>query len=789
MHRSDLVHKGWTRISVCVFSRMFRLIYSVRSAVLGTMYLAFGIVCTQLPLFRTFGYEFAVLAGLCVGLTAGPFAIASFRLQPSPVGGQDTTASPFRAHMAGIVRVAASVWILLLLPMSILIANAWFVPNCTPLEGAAFFVLIPGLTALFGTALAALCTRLFRSWRAYAAYTAVIAALLLHPVAQIYSQPQLYAYNHLFGLFVGFSWDEARPPLGTLLLYRVLTCAYCVALIQVSFVLTERGREYLRGTFRAGFFLAFVVSAGVIGAGFAASDHLGFSNSAAYARAQLGAVFQTRHCTIVYDSTRVPREEIARIADEHEFQLQRVVSTLSVKRAVHITTYLYPDAASKRRLIGTESSQIARPWTRELHLSLAGWSDALTHELVHAVAASFGPKPFGAPVFRCLGLTEGLAVAVEWAREGRTPHEQAAGMLAQDLLPSARACMTTQGFLSGASSAGYIASGSFTHWLLETRGFDVVKRAYSDDNVEAAVGRSFEQLDEEWRAYLRKVPRVLPDSEAIRYAFLRPPLARKICPRAVTEANRRAREAFRAGDFVAADSLYRASEALAPSATAVFGRTLSLLNLERHEEVLEWTGTLLADPSRAHTIFPVRIWRAFAAWYTGDSARADEEVTRVVRASLGGWAAEDARRFRAALRRSVSREAIINTLARARRPQRNETYARRSDSLDLTRALSVDPGNNLARLLYAERCADRHGETAARSLLEDAQPGEFQIDCLRLAAMLYHEAGEYEREAVLLQTLSEADVSLADRELNGVVIARYFWKLAEQRARHPRPRK
>ena len=763
--------------------------YSVRSAVLGAIYLAFGIVCTQLPLFRTFGYEFAALAGLCVGLTAGPFAIASFRAHPSTFGIHDSDAAPFRAHAAGIVRVAASLWVLLLLPMCILIANAWFVPNCTPLEGAAFFVLIPGVTALFSTALAALCTQAFRSWRAYAAYAAVTAALLLHPVAQIYSQPQLYAYNHLFGLFVGFSWDEARPPLGTLLLYRVLTCAYCVALVQVSFVLTERGRDYVRGTFRTGFFLAFVVSAGVIGAGFAASDHLGFSNSAAYTRAQLGAVFQTRHCTIVYDSTRVTREEIERIADEHEFQLQRVVSTLSVKRAVHITTYLYPDAASKRRLIGTESSQIARPWTREIHLSLAGWSDALAHELVHAVAASFGPKPFGAPVFRCLGLTEGLAMALEWPPDGRTSHEQAAGMLAQDLLPSARACMSTPGFLSGASSAGYIASGSFTQWLLETRGFDAVKRAYSEDNIEATVGLSFEQLDKEWRAYLRKVPRVLPDSEAIRYAFLRPPLARKVCARAVTEANRRAREAFRAGNFAGADSLYHASDALAPNAAAVFGRTLSLLNLGRHEELLAWTGSLLADPSRAHTIFPVRIWRAFAAWYTGDSARADEEVTRVVRAALGGWAAEDARRFRAALRRPASREALINTLARARRPQRNEAYSRRSDSLDLTRALSVDPGNNLARLLYAERCADRHGETTARSLLEDAQPGEFQIDCLRLAATLYYEAGEYEREAVLLQILTEADVSPADRVLIAEVVARYFWKQAEQRARHPRPRK
>jgi len=63
-------------------------------------------------------------------------------------------------------------------------------------------------------------------------------------------------------------------------------------------------------------------------------------------------------------------------------------------------------------LFGTVTSEVARPWLAEMHIGIDAIEASLRHELVHVMAAEFGPHYIGVPFLRVLGLTEGLAMAV-----------------------------------------------------------------------------------------------------------------------------------------------------------------------------------------------------------------------------------------------------------------------------------------------------------------------------------------------------------------------------------------
>jgi hypothetical protein len=606
---------------------MRNILFQRATAVHALLWFVAALAATQAGLVGLPGYESAVATGLLSAVLTGPWALVLLR----------RTMPSWRRDSRVLVRLVASLAgvaaLQLLVPIAVLGVNAAIRPSCEPLFGVLLIALIGLPAQLFTIALAGVLARLRRSIVAYAAYALVVAALLAHAVLTVYTHPQLFVYNHLFGVFIGFSWDEAQPLVATLAVYRIVTLAWALLLVTVAAVLAGFPRRHT--------LLAALPAVLLIMGAHIAGDRLGFSTSDTTLRRTLGGEHHSTHCIIHYDTTSFTFEQIVEVGRVHDSTLEEVSRTLGVS-VPRVRSHIYPDRSTKRKLLGTETSQIARPWSAQIHLDAANWRDALAHELVHVAAAEFGPPLFRTPVLRTYGLTEGLAMAVAEDPGPRTLHQQAAAMLHYGMLPSLTTILSTTGFLSGNPSLGYVASGSFCRWIIDTHGMPALRTMYAADDVRAS-GRDPQLLDLQWRWLLRLERRVEPDSLATLYAFRAPALFRKICPRTRTELHRAARIAVLRGDAAEAVRLYRKAELLSPNPRAALGLADAMLRTGAYDSVLAYSCRLLADTSRAYSVLPLLLWMGDAAFAKGERGVADSCYRVLLEERLPGWPADSAR--------------------------------------------------------------------------------------------------------------------------------------------------
>lgn len=784
----------------------------------GALYLLAAVAMTQVSRLNTLGYESALLFGLIAAWIGGILPLRLTRppdakhVQAAPAdGGGDRFAGMLRDWL----RLSATGALLLLPPMAVLTGNAAFVRNCAMFEGALFWLLIPFGTVLFSAALVLFLRALFgRS--AGVTYYLVLLLLLVQPVLQIFTRPQIYAYNHVFGMFLGLSWDQTQPPFLTLLMYRASTLAYAGMLLAVASVLRRRARtgttlhsavspaaasptasapataSFKASTPAAGLrrgaasahgtlFLVSLITALVF---FFFSDELGFTNSYPHLRAELGAAHRAGDVLIVYDSASLSQEEIRLIADEHRFQLERVCAALDVRWEGTLTSYLYPDSNTKKRLLGTESSELARPWRREIHISEGSWQASLKHELVHVVAGSFGPYINRAPFLRVLGLTEGLAMAVEWSWGNRTLHQHAAAMKAQDLLPTAERCLSTMGFVTGSSSVSYVAAGSVTRWMIDTLGMDVIRRAYAADDIEGVTGMTYGEIDRRWRAFLGTVTRARPDSIATAYAFRRPSLFTAVCPRVVTERTRDAAAALARRDAARALTLYRDIERMAPNARAVFGIVSSLYQLGMMDSVRQASRRWLGDGNRAYSVYPLQLWLGAAAWAEGDSAAADQAFSRLLRERLPGWTTGMTERMRRILRCCPGDTVLRGIMLAALQREENEDSLREMRSGLLRERLGHDHANGALFEEWARYTAvDSAGRATVLRAAEQFPAARMHRELRMLIGRIWYRQASrvtaYERAERMFRSALEITDCKMDRLETEEWINRCLWKRAQ----------
>lgn len=771
-----------------------RLLQRRRALVVLAVFTATALLCAAVPLLNTLGYESALLFGLLTAWIGALLPLSMLRVfrRLSFTASARNAAAPRPSLSEVFIRwfhftIAGT--ILLLVPMAVLTANAMFVRNCSMFDGALFWMLIPFLTTAFSAAVLLFFDALLGP-RAIWAYYGLLGLLLLQPFVQIYTQPQLYAYNHMFGMFLGLSWDQSQPPFATLLLYRLSTLSYIVLLLTVAAALRMRRARGQDGGLRRSIAMLFLLSLAAVLMFHFFSTQLGFTNSTAHLRAVLGSEYRLENIRIVYDASSMDSAAVRRVAEEHLFQLDRVIADLDVRWKHEITSYIYPDRATKRRLLGTESSDLARPWRAEVHLSADSWAETVKHELVHVVAGSFGPYLSRAPFIRVLGLTEGLAMAVEWSWGNRTPHEFCAGMLAQGILPHARQCIGTAGFLTNSSSSGYVASGSLTRWLMDSLGVEMIRHAYAEDDLEATSGMDYEEMNRRWRIFLGGVRRALPDSLAVAYAFRRPSLFSAVCPRVLTERNRAAGEAMESRRPARAFALYRDAEALAPNARSAFGLIGALYELRRWDSVVNVTRRYLSDSTRAFSLFPMLLWQGAALWQRHDSAAADSALTRLIIENLPGWPTTFAGRLRWALRHGGGDARMTDTrMTDARNTDALMTIvtgtlrwdARRGDSLRLLRLeelLRKNPEDPVIVEEYMRAAAvDTGGRKRAlrawRRIEHAAAPDELRLFAVRL----YYEERDWHEAQRLLRHLLNEPLRESVRNVVTEWLARCAWQL------------
>lgn len=523
----------------------------------GSIYSILAIACTQIPLFNYLGFESSFVTALIGSSVAGLLAIQFAR--PAYLGSA-VAEYPFPVFRT-FLSIAAVQLILLAIPLAVLSGNAFFVHNCDYGEGLAFYLLMPCVTVVFATTLGIFCTVHYRLPRwAYLFYAGATFAYVLYLG---YFSPAIFSYNFFYGFFPGFSYDELLPLSWSLVLFRLFTLGVAAVVLWWSAVMCRittpgmstivKGLALIRALANRYWpaSLLFIAAAALV---FAMRCHLGWESTSGYVQKTLGGRVETEDFTIFFDSASTSQEDVRSLILEHEFRLHQVVDAFALPHTAHISTYIYPSAASKRRLIGAGETELAKPWSNEVHITRGSVESALKHELVHVVAAPFGMRVLHASLSP--GLTEGLAMAVDGMWGYRTLPGYAAAIRAAGIAPSIHGVMSTSGFMATSSATSYVMSGAFCRYLIDRYGMRPLLQVYGSGDFEAAYNMTFDSLIIGWQMAVDSIVVTDGDRACVDVMFRRPPIFGKVCVRVHARRLRAAQVAYQQHRYVEAKESY-----------------------------------------------------------------------------------------------------------------------------------------------------------------------------------------------------------------------------------------
>lgn len=443
------------------------------------------------PLFDLLAYEFCFASTLLCAVTAPIIGLG--------VGSRED--QPTRALSA-----AMGLALVHLAPGLLLISlNAQRVRNCNYSDGMLFFLLLPCLSSLYGATLGVLIGRLFvgakAAMRALVTAVAVLLPLGLSLYA-LYTQPPIFAFDHLWGYFAGSLYDESIAIDARLWTFRGATLLRILAMGALVMAWERWARL---GT-------ALVVTVLALGVGGVATyEHvlgprLGFRVSREDLARALPIAIE-RPGLVVHLPPGIEAAKQAAIADDHAFRLQALLQRLDVTLTQPIHSWVYADANQKAQLMGGRGTMVAKPWLHEIHVhNPEAPHPVVPHELAHAVAAEFGSELLRVSaqheILVNMGLVEGFAQAFTPDSEDLDLHHWARAMRELKLAPDMRSILGPAGFWTQAPRRAYTVAGSFVRYLLEAYGAAPLKAAYATGNFAAAYDKPLDSLVTGWETFL-----------------------------------------------------------------------------------------------------------------------------------------------------------------------------------------------------------------------------------------------------------------------------------------------
>ncbi len=634
---------------------------------------AAAVAMTQMPLVDDLGFEFAFLTAFIATFATGLMTVhlvAGWR--------SDRMRNP-RLPALLILLFVLSISTLLL-PLAVMFVKSWISGFCNVSEGLAFYLLLPGISVLWSTAVALLCALAVE--RRLHGTLLFLGAMFLSIGISLYrlaTEPPVFAYNPIIGYFPGPIYDEVVVITTTLLTARAIMLVTVLAIaaglhicfdpsnwkIRPARLLKVRGGRPDGGSTVGGspeatpapattdtatppatvavtdttgivMRVLFVGCLAALAAAYVYRAPLGIVIDRAHIHQTLGGHRQTAHFDIYYDRSTITDWNIELIARDHEYQLDRIISYLDVPPpATRIASYIYANADQKKRLMGARHTSIERPGSDEMHLNNAAFPHPVVkHELVHVVSAAFGNALYGGSYW--IGFHEGLAEAVDWQDAPMNPHEWSRAMRELGLAPPMENLLSMTGFWTAASSRSYTLCGSFVRFLIERYGLPAFKQAFPTGAVEEAYGRTTAELIAEWETFVDGIQLREDQLRTARQRFIRPAIFRRRCPHEVAALSDRAWQAYSARRYAdAVRDFDRVLELEPENPSALRGLlygTYRLGNYDRTESAArlierpDQTVGLLAD---AHLI------RGDSAWETGrlDEARLSWEAVVDLQAS------------------------------------------------------------------------------------------------------------------------------------------------------------
>lgn len=603
---------------------------SKRTILSGSVLFAVSVWLCRLPLFNYLGYEFSAAIALVIPWLVG-FMFIGTKGRRNP-GGTEIGGRDFRAMILRMLRISL---MLLAIPWGVATLNLFLVKNCSYFEGLLFFLLIPVVTSIFSVSLAGFSLAIAR--RPSIVYLAFLALILIHPLYLGYFSSQIYSYNPVYGYFPGFSYDEVLTISSTLIISRGLTLGLSLLLMLMTMVIMDTAsihddaftkimliaKQFRLDARNVIMALLLVLLAGA----FISRGRLDFETSTARLQQALSSRCTTEHFRIFYAPGSFSDDEIRWVSEEHEFRFHQVEEALQTHFSDKIDSYIYPDPDTKRLLVGTGTTNIAKPWRREVHLNKQSWEATLKHELVHVVAGQFGM-----PVIKAhynIGLVEGLATAIDGDFGNRTLHEYAAAVSRFGIMTKPDELLSPAGFMLHSSSLSYVLMGSFCKYLIDHYGMVRFKELYGGKSAARVYGESYDQLVESWQHFLLRVATPAGWQKHVEFYFKRPSIFAKECVRTIAKLNQEGFRRLAERNSAPAMDLFSRSLGKNWNSEAFSGLVRSAYQAGRYDTVIKLINSQAVDSMRFGAVRGLLLFYGDALWHEGkiDSAKeAYEEV-------------------------------------------------------------------------------------------------------------------------------------------------------------------
>ncbi len=581
-----------------------------------------GIALGSLPLFGVLGLEMSLVVALVASLMSADLGCAiARRIATTPPRGIDRATYPVRTLFGNALATSGVTVAITLLPGVIAAFRGIVVPTCDWWFGITSYIAMPLASAALGGAMGHAIGAAIGPRRFGPAWLAQLPALIVTVAAlwRFHGSPPVYTYNALLGYFPGNMYDEHITLELPLLWSRLEQLAWVIAVLALVAwrfdVASYRVRRAPRPAGRrTGAPILAVLAIAVAAVLRWNGGALGFAVDAEDLEDALGGRLETAHWIIYYTPTKEIEEDLALIAEDHEFRYAQVVAQLGVEPDHKLISFYFADRDQKGRLHGSRDVEMAKPWRGEIYLEHRAFPhNSLRHEIGHAIAAEFGDPLWGIasrrfagiPVLASPGLVEGLAVAVDWPAgyERLNPHEAVRVIQKLDKLPTLDTLFSLS-FFSISSAHGYTTAGSFLRFLLDKYGAAKLRDVYRNGgDFEAAYGISRDRLESEWRAMLATIE--VPDSvvEAQKERFRGTSVFSRPCPHAVAKRFQQALKLLGEGKRAEAIERMRSvcrDSLLEPRYMLQLGDMLFADDGDRNEAETQWS--MLAIDTRGVTV-------------------------------------------------------------------------------------------------------------------------------------------------------------------------------------------
>lgn len=402
-----------------------------------------------------------------------------------------------------------------------------FFTNCLSWHGIVFWILVPVPSVLFGIAIGRFYRKLTVPFPTFLTIFSLLFISIGVLLMEFFTLPQVYFFNHVWGVWPGPIYDETVKITKGLLLFRLITLLW----VFLFWLLPDWKRSIKTK-------LVIIISILLLVTCYFSTVDYGVITPRSKLQSEL-LKYRTEHFDIYYAEDFFSKQEIEYWAFKHEFYFNQVIKTLEIKwpEDRKIESYLYSSAWEKKALVGAKFTSYVPIWLEQdqLHIAKEHLKGVLKHELVHVISKQFGNTLFNGSW--SIGLIEGLAEGIAKDASPQSTLDQI--LTAKPPYPSSEqlsSALSITGFYSNAGAISYTTTGSFVSYLLENYPVSYFKKAYSTSNFENAYPVPLDSLVSGWHRSLPKLEIDSVDQQVSNFIFSQRSIFQKTCPHMVTPA-------------------------------------------------------------------------------------------------------------------------------------------------------------------------------------------------------------------------------------------------------------